>query len=238
MAPEYEFEGKTKEEALANACKELGLSEEEMETEVLSYGSSGIFGLVGVKKAKIRVAVPESVAPAPAPAAPLETETEPESETETVPASTDIVQTAKEAVEEIVSHIADDTSVTANATADEITLEVHGGNAALLIGKHGKTLDALQYLVQRIVQKQGATRIRVTVDVEGYRSRRKDSLSRLALRLSEKVKQTGKPATIKPMNAYDRRIVHLALKKENKVRTQSKGTGTFRKVVIYPQKKS
>jgi len=236
MAPEYEFEGKTKEEALANACKELGLSEEEMETEVLSYGSSGIFGLVGVKKAKIRVAVPESVAPAPAPAPAAPTE--PESETETVPASTDIVQTAKEAIDEIVSHIADDTSVTATATADEITLEVHGGNAALLIGKHGKTLDALQYLVQRIVQKQGGTRIRVTVDVEGYRSRRKDSLSRLALRLSEKVKQTGKPATIKPMNAYDRRIVHLALKKENKVRTQSKGTGTFRKVVIYPQKKT
>jgi len=236
MAPEYEFEGKTKEEALANACKELGLSEEEMETEVLSYGSSGIFGLVGVKKAKIRVAVPESVAPAPAPAPAAPTE--PESETETVPASTDIVQTAKEAIDEIVSHIADDTSVTATATADEITLEVHGGNAALLIGKHGKTLDALQYLVQRIVQKQGGTRIRVTVDVEGYRSRRKDSLSRLALRLSEKVKQTGKPATIKPMNAYDRRIVHLALKKENKVRTQSKGNGTFRKVVIYPQKKS
>ncbi len=234
MAPEYEFEGKTKEEALANACKELGLTEEEMETEVLSYGSSGIFGLVGVKRAKIRVAVPESVAPATAPAAPAE----PETETETVPASTDIVQTAKEAVDEIVSHIADDTSVTATATADEITLEVHGGNAALLIGKHGKTLDALQYLVQRIVQKQGGTRIRVTVDVEGYRSRRKDSLSRLALRLSEKVKQTGKPATIKPMNAYDRRIVHLALKKENKVRTQSKGTGTFRKVVIYLQKKS
>ena len=238
MAPEYEFEGKTKEEALANACKELGLSEEEMETEVLSYGSSGIFGLVGVKKAKIRVAVPESVAPAPTPAAPP-TETKAETETETVPASTtDIVQTAKEAVDEIVSYIADDTSVTATATADEITLEVHGGNAALLIGKHGKTLDALQYLVQRIVQKQGGARIRVTVDVEGYRSRRKDSLSRLAVRLSEKVKQTGKPATIKPMNAYDRRIVHLALKKENKVRTQSKGNGTFRKVVIYPQKKT
>ncbi len=236
MAPEYEFEGKTKEEALANACKELGLSEEEMETEVLSYGSTGIFGLVGVKKAKIRVAVPESVAPATAPAAPEKTETE--TETETAPASTDIVQTAKEVVEEIVSYIADDTSVTATATADEITLEVHGGNAALLIGKHGKTLDALQYLVQRMVQKQGGTRIRVTVDVEGYRSRRKDSLSRLALRLSEKVKQSGKPATIKPMNAYDRRIVHLALKTETKVRTQSKGTGTFRKVVIYPQKKS
>ena len=226
MTSEYEFEGKTMEEAQAKACKELGLSLDEMETEVLSYGSTGIFGLVGVKKARIRVAVPESIAQAV-----------PSSETEPA-APQDMTETAKEILQEIISYIVDDTSVTATTTSGEMTLEIEGGNAALLIGKHGKTLDALQYIVQRVVQKQGVAKMRVTVDVEGYRNRRKESLSRLALRLSEKAKQSGKPATIKPMNAYDRRIVHLALKKDPKVRTQSKGTGSFRKVVIYPQKRS
>jgi spoIIIJ-associated protein len=225
MAPKYEFEGKTTEEAQAKACEELGLSEDQMETEVISYGSTGIFGLVGVKKAKIRVAVPESSAPSPAPPEPAG-ESEPK-----------VAAAAKEVLETILSYIAEGTTVTARANPEEITLEVNGDNAALLIGKHGKTLDALQYIVQRIVQKQEDTRIRVTVDVEGYRNRRKDSLSRLAVRLGNKVKQSGKPATIKPMNAYDRRIVHLTLKKDPKLRTQSKGSGSFRKVVIYPYKK-
>jgi spoIIIJ-associated protein len=75
------------------------------------------------------------------------------------------------------------------------------------------------------------------VDVEGYRERRKASLTQLALRLGEKVKRSGKPATISPMNAYDRRIIHIALKSETRLRTQSSGTGSLRKLVIYPQKK-
>lgn len=226
MAPEYEFEGKTVKEAQEKACEELGLSEDELGTEVLSYGSSGIFGLVGVKKARIRVAVPETVKP---PQVQQDADTGPQ---------TSVADIAAESLQEIVSYIVEDASVTATTTTDAVTLSVEGGNAALLIGKHGKTLDALQYIVQRIVQKQGEAKTRVTVDVEGYRNRRKESLTRLALRLCEKVGQTGKPATIKPMNAYDRRIVHLALKGDSGVRTQSKGTGTFRKIVIYPQKKS
>jgi spoIIIJ-associated protein len=226
MAPEYEFEGKTVKEAQERACEELGLSENELRTEVLSYGSSGIFGLVGVKKARIRVPVPETVKP---PQAQPDADTGPEAS---------VTDLATESLREIVSYIVEDAAVTATTTSDAITLSVEGGNAALLIGKHGKTLDALQYIVQRIVHKQGDAKTRITVDVEGYRGRRKESLTRLALRLCEKVGKTGKPATIKPMNAYDRRIVHLALKGDPKVRTQSKGTGTFRKIVIYPQKRS
>jgi spoIIIJ-associated protein len=79
--------------------------------------------------------------------------------------------------------------------------------------------------------------MRISFDVEGYRDRRKESLTQLALRLGEKVKRSGKPATISPMNAYDRRIVHIALKDDRLVRTQSKGGGEFRKLVIFPQKK-
>ncbi len=144
---------------------------------------------------------------------------------------------AKATLEEIVSFIVDDATVTVEIKPDIVGLKVEGGNSALLIGKHGRTLDALQYIVQRIVQKKKRTRLRFSIDVEGYRDRRKASLTQLALRLGDKVKRSGKSATISPMNAYDRRVVHVALKDNTEVRTQSMGAGSLRKLVIYPQRK-
>ncbi len=120
---------------------------------------------------------------------------------------------------------------------DNIRLKIEASNPAILIGRHGRTLDALQYLVRKIVRKKHNTKMRISFDVEGYRDRRKESLTQLALRLGEKVKLSGKPATISPMNAYDRRLVHIALKDDTLVKTQSKGGGEFRKLVIFPQKK-
>jgi len=227
MAAEYEFEGKTKEEAMKKASEKLGLPEDQLDFEVLSYGSTGIFGLVGVKKARIRVSVPASY------------ETEPETvdlpESPVLPE--EVTAIAKKALEKMVAYIVEDATVTVEDTSDIVKFKVDGSNSALLIGKHGRTLDALQYIVQKIVQKEKRTKKRIVVDVEGYRERRKESLTQLALRLGEKVKRSGKPATISPMNAYDRRIVHVALKDESKVRTQSMGSGALRKLVIYPQKK-
>lgn len=225
MASEYEFEGKTKEEAVGKACEEFGLSEDQLDVEVLSYGSTGIFGLVGVKKAKIKVTLPESLGARvdePYPAAKTQEE---------------VAEIAKRSLEEIISFIVEGASVSMETNADSVKLKVEGGNSALLIGKHGRTLEALQYIVQRVAQKERRSRLRVSVDVEGYRDRRKTSLTQLALRLGEKVKRSGKPATISPMNAYDRRIVHVALKDKSSVRTQSMGTGSHRKLVIYPQRK-
>jgi len=225
MASEYEFEGKTKEEALEKACEELGLSKDQIQVEVLSYGSTGIFGLVGVKKARIKVIPPESY------------KIEPEEPPVSSSPSEDVSDRAREALENMVSFIVDDATVTVENASDTVKLNVEGSDSALLIGKHGRTLDALQYIVQKIVHKERKSRKRVVVDVEGYRDRRKASLTQLALRLGEKVKRSGKPATISPMNAYDRRIVHVALKDESRVRTQSMGSGALRKLVIYPQKK-
>ncbi|MDY6839350.1 MAG: RNA-binding cell elongation regulator Jag/EloR [Thermodesulfobacteriota bacterium] len=227
MASEYEFEAKTKEEAVEKACEELGLSEDKLEIDVISYGSTGIFGLVGVKKAKIKVTVPESE----------EAEIEPYPPAGEEAAEDDVAELAKEALENIISHIVEDATVTVETRSDNLRLKVEGGNSALLIGKHGRTLDSLQYIVQRIVHKQRKTRLRISIDVEGYRDRRKASLTQLALRLGDKVKRSGKPATINPMNAYDRRIIHIALKDNAAVKTQSMGNGTFRKLVIYPLKK-
>ncbi len=226
MSPEYEFEGKTKEDAVKTACDELGLSEDELDAEVLSYGSTGIFGLVGAKKAKIRVTVPE----------PPEVDVGQPSDAEAGDHD-QVIEMAKNAVERIVSSIVDGASVAVEAERDTVKLLVEGGNSAILIGKHGRTLDAIQYIVQKIAYKKRNTRLRISVDVEGYRDRRKASLTQLALRLGEKVKRSGKPATVSPMNAYDRRIIHIALKDDNGVRTQSMGNRSFRKLVIYPQRK-
>jgi len=234
MTTEYEFEGKTKADALAKACKELNLDEDQLKVEVVSYGSTGIFGLVGVKKAKIKVTVPTVQGTEDVETVYVESDV-PSSETAS---RDDIVENAKEILEKMVSFIVDDAVVVAEENSDRMKLTVEGGNSALLIGKHGRTLDALQYIVQKAVQKQTASRARVTVDVEGYRERRKASLTQLALRLGEKVKRSGRPATINPMNAYDRRIVHVALKDETKVRTQSMGSGALRKLVIYPQREN
>jgi spoIIIJ-associated protein len=242
MAREYEFEGKTKEEAVAKASQELGIAEDELDVEVVSFGSTGIFGLVGVKKAKIKVTVPDAQSPeALSPDAPSLVAPSPEPEPVSVPEAhvtpEEVAAGAKVVLEKIASFIVEDVTITADTNANGVRLTVHGGNTALLIGKHGRTLDALQYLVQKAVQNKQRTNSRVTVDVEGYRERRKDSLTQLALRLGEKVKRSGKPATINPMNAYDRRIVHVALKDDTKIRTQSMGSGALRKLVIYPQKK-
>lgn len=227
MASEHEFEAKTKEEAVAKACEELGLSEDELEIDVISYGSTGIFGLVGVKKARVKVTVPES----------QEAKIEPPPPAREEAAEGDVAELAKEALEKIISSIVEDTTITVETRSDNLRLKVSGGNSALLIGKHGRTLDALQYIVQRIVHKQKRTKLRISIDVEGYRDRRKASLTQLALRLGDKVKRSGKPATINPMNAYDRRIIHIALKDNAAVKTQSMGNGSFRKLVIYPLKK-
>jgi spoIIIJ-associated protein len=233
MAAEYEFEGKTKEEAVAIACEELGLSEDRLEIDVVSYGSTGIFGLVGVKKARIKVSVPDMMSVPDMKKA--KTEKGPPVREEAKEG--DIAEIAKGALEKIISFIVEDVTVAAETKSDSLRLRVEGGNSALLIGKHGRTLDALQYILQRIVHKQKRTRLRISIDVEGYRDRRTASLTQMALRLGEKVKRSGKPATISPMNAYDRRIIHIALKDNAGVKTQSMGSGSFRKLVIYPQKK-
>ena len=240
MPPSYEFEGKTKEEAIKSACKELGVSEEKLKIEVLSYGSTGIFGLVGAKKAQVRVTLrdaPEVKREVPKAKPDVVEEQEDEEAPGTGEDVEGVAETARRTVEQIVSHIVDDATVAVAKNPDSIRVKIDAGNPAILIGRHGRTLDALQYLVRKIVRKKHNTKMRISFDIEGYRDRRKESLTQLALRLGEKVKRSGKPATISPMNAYDRRIVHVALKDDTLVRTQSKGGGEFRKLVIFPQKK-
>jgi spoIIIJ-associated protein len=256
MLASYEFEGKTKEEAIKNACEELGVSEGKLEIEVLSYGSTGIFGLVGAKKAQIKVTLREAKKtrideerPKPVkkedekkPDQKEDEEKPDQKEDEEKPVKEEeleaVAEIAQKTSEEIISYVVDDATVTVEKSPDVIKVRIDAGNAAILIGKHGRTLDALQFIIRKIVRKKTNTKVRISFDVEGYRDRRKASLTQMALRLGEKVKRSGKPATISPMNAYDRRIIHIALKDDTSVKTQSKGGGLFRKLVILPQKRA
>jgi spoIIIJ-associated protein len=249
MSASYEFEGKTKEEAIKSACEKLGVSEGKLEIEVLSYGSTGIFGLVGAKKAQIKVTLREAKKarideerPKPVKKEDEERPKPVKKEDEDKPDQKEdleaVAEIAQKTSEEIISCVVDDATVTVEKHPDVIKVRIDAGNAAILIGKHGRTLDALQFIIRKIVRKRTDSKVRISFDVEGYRDRRKASLTQMAVRLGEKVKRSGKPATISPMNAYDRRIVHIALKDDTSVKTQSKGGGLFRKLVVLPQKRA
>jgi spoIIIJ-associated protein len=121
--------------------------------------------------------------------------------------------------------------------SERILLNIKGDGSGLLIGRKGQTLDALEYLVNKIVHKGAEDKKRIVVDTENYRSRREESLVNLAQRLAEKAKRMGRPVTISPMSAHDRRIIHLALQEDKALRTWSTGTGLYRKIIISPEKK-
>jgi len=252
MLPWLEFEDKSIEKAVSRACEELNTPKEKLKYDVISYGSTGIFGLVGTKKAKIRVVLPEPDSAKTNENERLEepadrfqekrdkTEKEPnrsekdDIETQTYP--DEPVELGRVVLQRIVDFITEGAEISIDKSAERILFKVIGGNSAVLIGKRGQTLEAIQYLVEKVVNKRIESRVRMQIDVEGYLQTRKTNLQRMAERMAEKSKRTGKPVSIGQMNAHDRRIVHLALKHDNRVRTQSMGDGYYRKLVIFPKK--
>jgi spoIIIJ-associated protein len=254
MSPSLEFEDKNVEMAVKKACEKLNIPREKLQHDVISYGSSGIFGLVGTKKARIRVILPKPIIETDSDEIKLE---KPENlgfehalENKDIPidakqseqmeqvVAPDPRDLGREALQRIIDLITTDATVFVQEETDRISFQVKGGNVAILIGKHGQTLEAIQYIVEKIVNKQQKERVRIHIDIEGYLKNRRIGLQKLATRMAEKVKRTGKPATIDPMNAHDRRIVHIALKDDSKVRTQSVGEGFIRKLVILPKRDS
>jgi spoIIIJ-associated protein len=118
----------------------------------------------------------------------------------------------------------------------DLHIEIKGDHKGVLIGKHGRTLDSLQILINRMVNKRTVNPVRVVLDIDQYRMRKADNLTRMAIRLGEKVKKTGHPVTIGPFNAHDRRLIHIALKEDPSVRTESHGEGTLKKITLIPAK--
>jgi spoIIIJ-associated protein len=216
----HESAGKPTEEAIETATRELDRSRDQMEIEVLEPGSPGIFGLVGTRKARIRVTLEEE----PTEEGPSELLADEQE---------DGLAIAKDTLETIISLIPmEGVTVSARNTDGTITLNIEGDQSGLLIGRKGKTLDALQFIVNKVVNKALEKRTQVVVDSENYRARRKDHLINMALKMGDKAKKMKKPVATNMLNPHDRRIVHLALRDDDMLETKSRGEGLLKKVVI------
>jgi spoIIIJ-associated protein len=222
-----ETEGKTTEEAISKACEELKVSREDLDIEILANGSSGFLGLVGAKNAKIRATRKESLKTPPAP----------EDHLSSIPTGDQVGNTAKKTLSDLLRLLEIEASIDLKEDSERILLNIRGDGSGLLIGRKGQTLDALEYLVNKIVHRGAEDKKRIVVDTENYRSRRQESLVKLAQRLADKAKRMGRPVTISPMSAHDRRIIHLALQEDKALHTWSTGTGLYRKIIISPEKK-
>ena len=308
--------GKNVEEAVAKALKELNVTKDEVDVEVLDEGKKGFLFGFGSKDAKVRVTVKEAVKEVEAKADKTlgeaveeakaaikavgtiaaetvaekveevkaeatekaeelkvkaeakaeELKVEVESKAEEVKTKVEEVKAAAaEKVEELKAEKAEgkkeprkyavsDESVTAakeflqkvfkamkievvmekfiNKNDGSVTFKLHGDDMGIMIGKHGQTLDSLQYLTNLVANKNSNERVRVIIDVEDYRDRRIETLTRLARRLADKVKRTGERVELEAMNPHERKIIHMALQGDRRVTTLSEGDEPYRHVVI------
>ena len=250
MAADREFKARSIAKAVKIASKEMGIPQEDLQYDIISHGASGIFGLTGVKKARILVHLAETNAieieeptedqpyfRSPKDDSPEADSRRDEEARESVDREA-VFAVGEQMVRRIVDAISPEASIKVQRDDDEISFNVEGGASGILIGKRGQTLEAIQVLVEKAVRRLNGHRIRVSIDVEGYLKNKEANLVRTAERVAQKVKSKGRPASIGFMNAQDRRIIHLALKDNHAVRTQSVGDGSYRKLMVYPKRRS
>lgn len=199
-----EISAKTVNEAIINACQKLGVTSDKLDYIVVEEGTSGFLG-IGAKPALIKAGVKFSIA-----------------------------DNAKRFLKEVFEAM--NMTVLVSVEYDEenktIDIDLSGDEMGVLIGKRGQTLDSLQYLVSLVVNKGVEDYIRVKVDTENYRQRRKETLENLAKNIAYKVKRTKRSVSLEPMNPYERRIIHSALQGDKYVSTHSEGDEPFRRVVV------
>lgn len=261
-----EATGKTIEDAVRSGLVRLGLMEEEVTIEVLAEPKSGFLGfgskpakvrltekarknapIYDIEEEERKAAPP--AAPKAAEAAPAEDvtaevpeepveesaagEAEPAEETFT---AEEAAAKAKAFLQDVLRNMGIEVMIEKMIKSDKIILHLHGKNLGILIGKHGQTLDALQYLTNLTTNQGEETRHFIMLDVENYRQRREETLKQLAVRLAGRVKRSGEKVVLEPMNGYERKIIHVALQNEAHVRTESEGQDPYRHVVIYYEK--
>ena len=232
-----EATGKTVEEALEKALIELGRSKDEVTYEVLEAPSRGFFGLFGGHEARLRVTEKEAQGAPAAPAMEM-----PRAQVEAPAAPMASAASPQERAESFLSGIFRAMGLTVamerRETEEGVLYDLNGESLGILIGKHGQTLDALQYLTNLAANRGGAEeRIHVILDVEGYRSRREETLRRLAGHLAEKACRIHAEVRLEPMNRHERKIIHMALQDNYRVSTYSDGDEPYRCVVIAPKRR-
>ena len=147
-----------------------------------------------------------------------------------------LASNAKDLLEGILQRLSLECKVTVNETPEKIILDIEGDNSGLLIGKRGQNIDALQYILNKAINKFDNGHKMILIDSGEYRKRREEFLLGLAEKIRERVKKTLKPVSIAHMNAHDRRIIHMVLQEDESLITQSRGEGKYRKIVILPAK--
>lgn len=203
-----EVSAKNVEDAITEACQQLGATSDQIDYEVIESGSSGFLG-IGGKNAVIRVRKKFSIE-------------------DNVREFLDAVFSAMQMEVELLIQV--------NEDERSIDIELKGADMGILIGKRGQTLDSLQYLTSLAVNKNLENYYKVKIDTEDYRKRRKETLENLAKNIAYKVKRTRRPVNLEPMNPFERRIIHSTLQNDKYVTTHSEGEEPYRHVVVAPKR--
>ena len=204
-----EFKGKTKDEALMQASVELGVPSTDLEYEVVSEETKGFLG-IGSKPCIIKARRKKT-----------------------------FIDEIREYLESLFKamDIQTEIQIEFDETENVLSINLEGPEMGILIGKRGQTLDALQYIISLAVNKKSESYIRVKLDTENYRARRKETLENLAKNIAFKVKRSKRSFALEPMNPYERRIIHATLQNDKYVSTKSEGEEPYRKVIVYLKKK-
>ncbi len=240
---QIEREAPTVEEALDAALESLGVDRSAVEYEVLQEGGKRLFG--AERPARVRVWLVDDDEPADDDEQDLDLDREertggPQQHTPARELSEDevdrVADEATKLLKEMVAAFGIDCEVDEyEGDYGEVILDVVGDDVAVLIGRHGRTLEALQTLVTSITFKRLGLRHPLLVDVGGYRYRRKAKLDEMARRAAEKVRRTGQPVEMRPMSSYERKVIHMALREDSRVKTESEGEEPFRQVIVLPR---
>lgn len=253
-----EFKGKTKNDAITEACTHFSIPSDKLDYKIIDEGKAGFLSF-GAKPAIIMARVKEELDETQSvqektevkagPVKSMKPEKSPVvANTESakpVAANINAVDIDVEAVsKKFLSDVFQAMNLTVNSEvkydkeSNNLDVELSGDEMGVLIGKRGQTLDSLQYLISLVVNKGTGEYIRVKVDTENYRERRKETLENLAKNISYKVKRTRRPVSLEPMNPYERRIIHSALQNDKYVTTHSEGEEPFRRVVVVPKREA
>ena len=197
--------GSTVEEAVQSALEQLNTTEDRVEIDVIDAGKKGLFGLIGAKRAIVKVKLAK-----------------------------DSVQETEKFIREVINYMNVEVDIKTTVKDKHVTYEMQGENIAIIIGKRGQTLNALQYLAHLAINKEKDKYFVVTLDAEGYRGRRKETLEALAHKMADKAKRLNKNVALEPMPAFERKIIHSALQNQKKISTYSDGQDPHRHIVIKP----
>ncbi len=205
-----DVEGKSVDDATRKARDQLNIdNSDKLQVEVIDEGKSGIFGFGMSRPAKIRVYYNDDI--------------------------NDVGQVTGEIISNLLKMMNIDGSIgDLKEGESKVYVELESSNSGLIIGKRGKTLEALQFIVNLMVNKKTDSEKKIILDIESYRAKRERALKKLSREVATKVVRTGKPWTLEPMNPFERRLIHLTLQNDARVTTRSEGQGIYRKVKIMP----